>query len=76
MGAAELSQALVGAAAICISLFTFMMSTNDRRHKDDSEELHELRQKVGRLETSYDDLERRYYTVLDENLRLRRGEKV
>ncbi len=53
-----------------------MMATNDKRHKSDDEELHELRQKVGRLETSYDDIERRYYTVLDENLRLRRGEKV
>lgn len=76
----DVSQALVGAAAIFISLFTFVMSSNDRRHRDDREELKELQERVERLTRERDDFERRfneterkYYAVLEENSTLRRG---
>jgi hypothetical protein len=76
----QASQALVAAAAIVISLFTFVMSTNDRRHRDDREELKELQERNERLTRERDDFERRfnemerkYYAVLEENSTLRRG---
>lgn len=73
MAAAEISQALVGLAAILISLFTFVISSNDRRHRDDAEELREARATIERLQQERDHFERRYFEVLEENARLRRG---
>lgn len=73
MAATEISQALVGLAAILISLFTFVISSNDRRHRDDTEELREARTTIERLELRVSALEREKFELMDENLRLRRG---
>lgn len=83
----DISQAAVGIAAILIAVGTFVMSSNDRRHRDDREELQELQERVERLtrerneadrmaedrKRERDDFERKYFAVLEENSTLRRG---
>lgn len=70
----DAAQALVGAAAIFISLFTFVMSSNDRRHRDEREELHELRTEIEHLRESRDDYQRRYFNALAELDSIRRNQ--
>ncbi len=68
----DLSQAAVGIAAIIIAVGTFVMSSNDRRHRDDREELKDLKDESERLRVSRDDYQRRYLEVLDELREMRR----
>lgn len=69
----ELALSLVAIATLCISLFTFVMASNDRRHTHDRDELKQLREENALLRRERDDFERKYYGVLEENSTLRRG---
>lgn len=66
MAGTDVAQAAVGLAALLISLFTFVLASNDRRHRDNLDELRLLRSENDRLQKENDDLERKYYQVLDE----------
>jgi hypothetical protein len=71
----EIALSLVAIATLVISLFTFVMASNDRRRTADRDELKQLREDCERLQRERDDLERRYYGVLEENSTLRRGNR-
>lgn len=72
MDSNELAQAAVGIATLCIALFTFVLASNDRRHRDDREELGQARETIARLQRERDDYERKFFAVLEENSDLRR----
>lgn len=48
------------------------MSSNDRRHRDDREELREEREKNERITRERDEFERKYYHEVADNNELRR----
>lgn len=70
---------VIPAAAIFISLVTLILSTNDRRRRDDKEELIDLRKKVvnltadnERIVNERDRFQQQYFTQLEKTAKVNR----